>query len=508
MAARDNLGGASNAPQLANQPQNQKEQQPAQPASGYSDVPPAPPPSPQPPAVPEERPSADIPVQQVPGDGRSFPKLPLKPILLGLVGLVLLGLLFFLVRRFLLPGTRTPEQITLTYWGLWEDSPVIEGAIRQFEEENPGVKISYVKQAKEDYRERLVNSLARGAGPDIFRFHNTWVPMLATELSPLPAEVMDAGTYQQTFYPVASQTLRSGANLVGIPLMYDGLGLYINEEIFSSAGKTPPKTWEEFRQLASELTIKNAEGEILQAGAAVGRTENVDHWQDILSLMMLQNGVDLKNPTGEAAEGALKFFTVFATGDRIWDETLPFSTNAFAAGKLAMYFGPSWRAFEIKEQNPALKFKVVPVPQLPKTTSGEPDITWASFWAEGVWSRSKNAQAAWQFLRLLSTKSVLQDMYQEASKTRLFGEPYPRPDMASLLSQDPVVGAYVGGAQDARSWYLTSRTFDGPTGINSRISAYFKDAVNAVVVDRERAENVLPTLAAGVSQVLSDYIVD
>ena len=365
-------------------------------------------------------------------------------------------------------------------------------------------KINYVMQSHQDYRERLTNSLAKGEGPDIFRFHNSWVPMFRKELDYLPPSVMSPSEYSQTFYPVVTSDLTSGTGMVGIPLEYDGLVLYINQEIFDQNAKSPPTTWDDLRQTAISLTKKDEQGTITQAGVALGRVENVDHWQEILGLMMLQNGVSLENPTGKLAEDALTFFSVFSSVDGVWDATLPPSTAAFAAGKLAMYFGPSWRTFEIKIQNPNLKFKTFPVPQLPKTTPNEPDISYASYWVEGVWARSKNKAAAWDFLKFMSQKDSLEKLYQNEAKVRQFGEPYPRADMASLLSTDPILGALMNQAPDAQSWYLQSRTFDGPTGINSQISKYFEDAVNAVNSGTP-ADKALETVVSGVSQVLSQY---
>lgn len=76
--------------------------------------------------------------------------------------------------------------------------------------------------------------------------------------------------------------------------------------------------------------------------------------------------------------------------------------------------------------------------------------------------------------------------------------------MAPLLTDHPILGSIVSQAPDARSWYLQSRTFDGPTGINSLINKYFEDAVNAVN-SRDTAVKVLPTVAQGVLQVLKQY---
>lgn len=417
----------------------------------------------------------------------------------GIVALILI----FLILRLFSGGAKSSS--TITWWGLWEDQTVIAPLITAYQEKHPGAKIEYVRQSQQDYRERLTSALAKGTGPDIFTFHNSWVPMFKNDLDTLPASVMNPADYAKTFYPVASSDLTLGTGIVGIPLEYDALALFVNEDIFNKAGKSPPVTWDELRVTARELTVKDDQGIITQSGVALGRTENIDHWPEILALLMLQNGVDMGNPTGVAAEGALTFFTLFSTFDGVWDATLPASTQSFAAGKLAMYFAPSWRAFEIEQQNPTLKFKTVPVPQLPKDNPKQADIGYASYWAQGVSQRSTNKSAAWDFLEFLSTQDSLQKLFTAESTQRKFGEPYPRTDMANLLTSHPILGSIISQAPGAQSWYLYSRTFDGPTGINSQMANYFGDAVNAMVGGNVTATKALETAAAGVQQVLSQY---
>jgi multiple sugar transport system substrate-binding protein len=418
------------------------------------------------------------------------------------VGLLVLALIFFAARLIL--SKLKPQSSDLVWWGLWEDENIVAPLITEYETKNPKVKIKYIKQSQKDYRERLTSAMAKGQGPDIFRFHNTWVPMFKNELDTVPPSVINPADFAKTFYQVASSDLTSGTGIVGIPLEYDALTLYINQDIFSDAGKVPPTNWDELRILARELTVKDDQGIITQSGVAMGRVENVDHWQEILGLLMVQNGVDLSNPTGKQAEDALKYFALLSTFDGVWDASLPNSTAAFAGGKLAMYFGPSWRAFEIIQANPNLKFKTVPVPQLPKSSPTEPDISYATYWVEGVWARSTKKEAAWDFLNFLSTKESLQKLYQNASKVRTFGEPYSRVDMAALLKDQPILSSIMSQAPGSQSWYLASRTFDGPTGINSLVSKYFEDAVNAVVTGKP-ADKALETAAQGISQVLSQY---
>jgi len=451
-----------------------------------------------PPVPPVNKPPEVVATSEGSKPKKSFPK---KLVVISLLIILLLGLAFS-IWRFILPslGIMDDGEATITWWGLWEDETVVGPIIADYEASHPGIKINYEAQSKEDYRERLMNSLARGEGPDIFRIHNSWVPMFKSELSAMPSSVMTAQEFAQTFYPVAVSDLTVGAEIVGMPLMYDGLGLYVNEEIFNTYGKTPPTTWDELLELALELTIKDENGVIQQAGVAMGLTENVDHWQEIVALMMLQNGASLVNPTNNLASSALDYYKAINRRFSAWDKTLPPSTIMFANGDLAMYFGPSWRALEIADLNPSLKFRVVPVPQLRKDDPNEPDLTYATYWVEGVWERSERAKEAWEFLDYLTQKETLIKFYTQASAARLFGEPYPRPDMQDLISSDPILGGIIRLAPNAKSWYLASRTHDGETGINSRIGDYYLDAINA-----GDTVSALQTTAAGVQQVLSQY---
>ena len=426
--------------------------------------------------------------------------LKLYALIIGLV--VFLGVFVFLLIRLSPEGPDIGSSGEFVWWGLLDESAVAP-LIAEYKAANNKIKITYIKQSTIDYRERLTSSLARGEGPDIFRIHNSWVPMFRNDLGVLPPEVMDAAEFSQSFYPLIYEDLTTQEGLVGIPLGYDAVTLYINQDIFAVAGQTPPATWDEFRRLADRLTTKNENGLIIQSGAAMGSTENVDHWQDILALMLVQNGADLSNPKDKLAEDAVSFFTTFTLGDAVWSEILPPSTNAFANGKVAMYFGPARRANEIKKINPNLRFKTIPVPQLRKDDPQEPDVTYATYWVESVWKESPNHQAAWEFLKFLSSKESLKKLYENLSKTQTIGEPYPRPEMRSLLAEDMIAGSVVAMAPQAKSWYLADETFDGATGINSTIGAIFEEVIGNVIkkgnVGKE-LERAAPEVAKALSK--------
>lgn len=395
----------------------------------------------------------------------------------------------------------TGDQQVVVYWGLWEESALLTKTITDFEASHPGFKIDYRKQSHRDYRERLQTAIASGNGPDLFRFHAAWTPMLKSNLAALPTKVMSSEEYKKTFFPIAAKQLQAGGQIVGIPLMYDGLALYYNKEILKTANAQPPKTWSEVRTLANDLTVPSNKIErnqgIQRAGIALGNTANVEHFADILGLLILQNGGDPSSPASTEVRDALVFYTNFVKNDQVWDDKLPSSTVAFARGEAAMMIAPSWRAHEVKSLNPDLDFATVPVPKLPESSVG-----WASYWAEGVSAKSKNQDVAWEFLKYLSSAEVQKQLYSEASQARAFGELYSRVDLAEELSSDPIVGAYFEDAPVAQAWFMSSYTHDN--GLNDQTIKYYTDAVN-VVLQGEDPEKAVVALSKGVKQVLSQY---
>lgn len=449
-----------------------------------------------PPPAPFEVAEAPPPPPPTGEEGEEVIRKPPLP-LFALIGLLILaGLIVFVVK--ILRKPKPSQEANLTYWGLWEEEATMGPIIASFQNKNPNIKINYQMHSPQEYRARLVTAIEKGEGPDIFRFHNTWLPMLGGYLTPVPKNIMSNAEIEETFYPVVGRDLKVQDNYYGLPLEIDGLALFYNEEILAAAGFSPPATWEEFQSQAFSLTVKDESGRIVTSGAALGTANNIEHFSDILGLIMLQNGADLKNPNSAEAVEALTFYRMFAEPPQnTWDETLDNSILAFVQGQTAMIFAPSWQVFVIKAMNPELPFKTAPVPQLPGV-----NITWASYWVEGVSSKSQFQEAAFEFLKYLVSQETMVALYTEVAKSRLFGEPYSRKDLASTLANESLVGPFVSQAENAQSFYMCSRTYDN--GINDRIIQYFEDAVNSLSLGTS-PQSALETVTSGIQQVLSQY---
>lgn len=455
-------------------------------------------PAPQAPAGPPPADSGSFspPPPPVEEEGSPFGKI--VKIAIGIFALILIIVFaVFLVPKFL-GGSN--EKVTLSYWGLWEDEKVMQSIISDFQRQNPNITINYTRQDIKQYREKLSTRIANGTGPDIFRFHNSWLPVFEDTLLPLPNSVITKEDFEKNYYKTAGRDLVKDGAIYGIPLGIDTLALYINVDLFDAAGASPPTNWDDFQRLSRQLTVKDEENNIKTAGAAMGTFDNINHAPDIISMLFFQNGADIYNLAGtpEKASDALSFYTSFATGDaNVWDNNLPSSIALFAQGNLAMYFGYSWDFFTIRAISPQLNFLVTPVPSLP----GQ-DITTASYWVEGVSSKSKNQEAAFAFMKYLATREAQQRLFAEASKTRLYGQPYSRQDLSELLADNKNVKPFIEQAKNAQSSFFAGDTYD--SAINSQMNAYLGNAVRSIL-NGDSSLSAIETLSLGVAQVLGQY---
>lgn len=421
----------------------------------------------------------------------------IKAAIFGLILLIILFLALRFVPSFL---TKTQEKVTLAYWGLWEDNRTIQSVINEFQKENPNIEIAYTKFEIKQYRERLLARSESGKGPDVFRFHNTWLPQLSSLLLPLPTDTISKVAFQNDYYPVVQQDLVKNGAIYGIPLEIDTLALFANTDLFRAFGANIPTTWNDFDAVARSLTVKDGDGNIKTSGAAMGTFDNVTHAPDIISMLFAQNGADMRYLTNtmQSASDTLDFYTSFGKGEgKVWDETLDPSVVAFAKGNVAMYFGYSWDIFTIKALNPKLSFTVSPVPYLPQSNK-----TIASYWVEGVSTASKHQKEALQFLKFLAKKETAQKLFTEQSKTREFGEPYARVDLADTLKDNQLLYPFVAQGESAVSTFFAGDTYDN--GLNSQMNGYLGNAVRSVLGNTS-STTAVEVLSQGVDQVLGQF---
>ena len=404
----------------------------------------------------------------------------------------------------LLGRTGVGPKIKLTYWGIFEPKELMLPLINEYQKLHPEIEIDYSPRSfatLAQYKELLLTRLRQGTGPDLLRLHISWVPQFAKDMAPLPSAVMSEKEYSETFYPSAKKNAAVNNNIYAVPLQYDGLALFLNDRLVEEAtASAKTETWLEFRDLAAKLTKYDPSGKIVRAGAALGLAGNVAHAADIFGLMLGQSDLefprDLDTP---AAQDALTFYVNFVRKDGVWSASFTNSIQAFAREEVALMIAPGWRILDIKNLNPALRFSLRSVPQIPSLEGHmQTNIHWATYWVEGVAAKSPNSRAAWDFLKFLSSKESLKKLYTLASSARPYVASYPRTDLAEDLSADPLTQPILAGAPSARSFIITENAGNDPytEAIRTAIDAAAKGESPATALATAKA-NIEKLLTVG-----------
>jgi ABC-type glycerol-3-phosphate transport system substrate-binding protein len=383
-------------------------------------------------------------------------------------------------------------KVDLEIWGALDDSDAYAEIFQNYRDVNPHIgEIVYKKQRIETYQRDLVDALASGKGPDIFLINNTWLPTFSNKITPAPKEILTEQRFRKNFVDVCVDDFISQGEIFAVPLSVDSLALYYNKDLFNAVGITaPPKTWDEFLAVSEKITKINALGEISPSGAALGTASNIYRATDILGMLLLQNGVQMRDGRGKLdfsgnvnARKALEFYTSFSRSSApnySWNTQMHNSVDAFSEGTLAMMLNYSWQSEVIKSKSPKLSFSVADLPQ----SSLSAPVGYANYWGYvvsnnkvvAVDQKSKVAPVpnniriaeAWNFLTYLTTKMEAQTVAPNSAtsvtkkpvskfdpaenyleKTK---QPAARRDLVEVQKDDVDLGVFAKGNLVAKSW--------------------------------------------------------
>ena len=425
---------------------------------------------------------------------------------------VLLGTVIFVVFITVLLilknlGEGSQGRATLEFWGVYDDRQSFSNVFSSFQRVEQGVNINYRQFSYEDYEKALIDALAAGAGPDLVMIHHTWLAKHRDKLTPMPdssgseeVQYLTPTDFQNQFVDVAYKDLVFENKIYAIPLYVDTLAVFYNKDMLNTAGITkPPKDWEDFSKDAELLTKFDSSGNITQAGAAIGTSENINRSTDILSSLFLQNGTKMTNISNTGAtftrsvnsvrvgENALEYYTDFANPKKsvyTWNDSQHYSIDAFIEGKVAMMFNYSHQIPVVRGRFDRLNFAVAPLPQFSELDAKN----YTNYFAVGVSGQSKNKAAAWRFLNFLGSKDGSISYLNQTNR------PSARRDVIDLQRNDPQLGVFAVQALSAKSWFQID---------NNAIDQIFADMIDDVNLGRASVRAALRAAESKISVLMT-----
>jgi len=419
------------------------------------------------------------------------------------------------------PVTKTGAT-TLTFWNLYDDKIAFDQIIAEFNRTHPKVKIEYVKKNPETFLEDSLNEMSAGKGPDIWGVPNTWLPKYHDKLVPIKNTAIEnkkafktaSDVYKETYPSVVAQDNIIDDKVYGFPMSIDTLRLYFNSSLSSRIWQdyvlenrdqlnSPlakvfsdgPTNWDELVQMIPIITKKKGD-KIERSAIAFGTSNNIDHADDIITLLMMQNGAVMNSGDLTTAQfhtkqnqfgniefpgtKALEFYTSFADSKNknyTWNNTMPNTIQAFADEKVVMLVDYKDAEQEIRRLNSKVSLRTIAVPQVKLTRN---NVNLASYQSLTVTKASKNSDLAWDFILFMTQDQLQLNNYKLATN--------------KTIARNNSLGSSIDGAQakESKSWF-------NPDPL--RVSVILKEMIKQVN-DGKSAQTAIEGAASQTSDLL------
>lgn len=238
---------------------------------------------------------------------------------------------------------------------------IIDNLAKDFEKENENIKIKPIYGGSyQDTVTKVMTAVQGNNAPDI-------AVLLSTDLySLLSMDALEDLTprfnqdYFSGFYDAFMGNTKSGDTVWSIPFQRSTIVLYYNKDAFKAAGLDPekaPTNWTEMRQYASQLTTKDAGGNVTQWGIEIPST-GYQYW--MLQALSLQGGDNIMSTDGKQVffnqphvEEGLQMYMDLGQKDKVMPEgiiewaTVP---SDFISGKTAMMYHTTGNLTKVKNE--------------------------------------------------------------------------------------------------------------------------------------------------------------
>lgn len=300
------------------------------------------------------------------------------------------------------------------FWGFGREGEVVQELVRDFERENPDIKVRIQQIPWSAAHEKLLTAHVGNASPDIAQLGNTWIPEMVTldALEPLDSLVGPGGLPDSSYYRGIVATNMIDGALYGVPWYVDTRVMFYRSDILKRAGYDKlPETWAGWQE--AMRAIRRMQG--------VGRYAiflPTNEWPP-QAILGLQQGSDLIDSSGRGSFSREPFGRAFDFLLSLYRDSLapPVSNTEianlyqeFSRGYFAMYITGPWNLGEFRRRLPDSLQHAWATAPLPGPDG--PGVSLAGGASLVLFKTSKHKAAAWKLIQFLSRPEQQLRFYQ------------------------------------------------------------------------------------------------
>ncbi|MET9222623.1 ABC transporter substrate-binding protein [Streptomyces sp. NPDC003300] len=335
-----------------------------------------------------------------------------------------------------------------------------------------GVHIKHQQVPRAQFMPKLLQQASARTLPDLALIDNPDLQQLAATGGLV--SLSKAGLTTEGLYPSIVAAGQYDGQTYGIAPGVNGLALYYNKDLFTRAGLTPPKTWDELTAAAEKLTKGSRYG---VAFSAVGTEEGSFQFEPFFWTA----GASLKALDSPQAVKALTLWKdLVGTGSAsksVVTWTQADVNDQFLAGNAAMMVNGPWQLPTLNAAKD-LRFGVVPIP-VPDPSAKPVVPLGGEVWTVGHSNAAREAKAVSVVKCLLGQEESLK-WSKDAGYI-----PSNQQAAAQLATSQPQLAAFVAEVGTARA-RTTELGTDYP-----KVSQALADAIQAALAGGTSPQSAL-----------------
>lgn len=358
------------------------------------------------------------------------------------------------------PISSGPAKGALTMWAMGTEGDKLPALAREFEKQNPGVKITVTAIPWDSAYDKFTTAVAAKKTPDLAMIGSTWMGALASAngLDPMPPGLIKPAD----FFPGPMRSTMVGGATYGVPWYAETRVLFYRTDLAAKAGVVPPKTWPELKTFATALRAKGGARfglALTPGGEGSWNTFMPFAWQAGASITA-KDGKTFSLNSPEMVR-ALDFYrSMYA--EKLVPPTQPIGqpVQDFVAGRVGSFVSGPYDMTNLADLGgPGFKQKYALAP-LP---AGRKSASFAGGGNLAVFVDSKNRDAAWKFVRYLSQPATQVRWYRTSNDLPAVTSSWRDPALANdkYLA---VLGQQLTSAQSPpaiSTWEQIAKSIDG-----------------------------------------------
>lgn len=387
------------------------------------------------------------------------------------------------------------DRVTLRFWAMGREGEVVQELVRDFERENPGVRVRVQQIPWSAAHEKLLTAFVGEATPDIAQMGNTWMAEFAAlrALEPLGPWLSRSSLADTSYFAGIWDTNVIDGELLGVPWYVDTRLLFYRRDLFARAGyDRMPDTWETWR--AALVAVKRLAG---PGGYALFLPPN--EYEPLLVLGLGAGSTFLGDNGTRGAFSEPPFRRAFDFYAGLYRDSLspPLRNNEianiyqeFARGYFAAYITGPWNLGEFASRLPDSLQNSWATAPMPGPDGPATGVSLAGGASLVVFRGSRHKEEAWRLVEFLSRPE------QQLRFYRLTGDLPARREAwrDTALTRDPRIRAF--GEQ-------LTRTVSMPKVPEWELIANrLRDYAERVVRGGEPADSTLAELDRDVTRLL------